>query len=227
MPRSSLEQKNVLIVPLSLFIRFNKKIASEKFANLFGKFFDEIFSCDEELKDHEKFREHLIEKILRSQLVTDFNLGKKTKQEFISELLDFLKLSNDKTTAIEAAWNSLLEFDPTSNEAFDALIKLTHQGKSIYFIGNTNELHAKKILNLFACFPFKPRQFVFLKNLPQSVLAVPLAVNQVSESGRDGNGLALQRDTLFFCLSYVYKTFLEQPQDYLTLLNPIQACSWI
>ena len=72
-----LEQKNVLIVPLSLFIKFNKKIAAEKFANLFGKFFDDLFSCDEEIEEHEKFCEALLQKILASQIVADFNLGKK------------------------------------------------------------------------------------------------------------------------------------------------------
>ena len=36
MPRTILKPKKVLIVPLSLFIIFNKDVAGEKFANLHG-----------------------------------------------------------------------------------------------------------------------------------------------------------------------------------------------
>ena len=134
----SLEQKNVLIVPLSLFIRFNKKMAGEKFANLFGKFLHDMYSCDEEMQAHEKFSEDLLQKILTSQIVADFNLGKKNKHEFIAELLNFLSLPSHKSNNIETAWNSLIKFDQESHEVFTALIKLTLQGKSIYFIGDTN-----------------------------------------------------------------------------------------
>lgn len=139
----SFEKKNVLIVPLSLFIRFNKRMAGEQFANLFEKYFDELFNCDEEIQEHEKFCEDLLQKILISPIVADFNLGKITKNEFINELLCYLNLPSNKSKAIEGAWNSLLMFDQKAVKAFDALIKLTHQGKSIYFIADTNVLHAE------------------------------------------------------------------------------------
>lgn len=214
----SLEQKNVLIVPLSLFIKFNKKIAAEKFANLFGKFFDELFSCDEEIEEHKKFCEALLEKILASQIVADFNLGKKTNHEFTSELLSFLNLSNHKLTdieaAIEAAWNSLIDLDRQSSEVLYTLIQLTHQGKSIYFIGDTNELHAQKILELLAGFQYN--KLSFLENLPEKVQALPVAVSQVSNSelGDDATRIGM----IYFCLSYTYKTLIEQPQNVLTKL---------
>lgn len=75
----SLQQKNSFIIPLASFIRFNKKIAGERLANLFGKYFDELLDTEEELEEHEKFCEKLLEKILCSQIVADFNLGKKDK----------------------------------------------------------------------------------------------------------------------------------------------------
>jgi hypothetical protein len=213
----SLEEKNVLIVPLSLFIQFNKKMAGEKFANLFGKFFDDMFSCDEEMDAHNKFCENLLQKILTSQIVADFNLGKKTKPEFISELVNFLSLpSNEsKDIEIEAAWNSLIQFDPESSETYYALIKLTLQGKSIYFVGNTNELHAEKILNLFAGYPYN--KLSFLENLPNPLQALPLAISQVADSELDGD-VAPQIGTIYFCLSYAYKSLIEQPQGLLTQL---------
>ncbi len=209
-----LEQKNVLIVPLSLFIKFNKKIAEEKFANLFGKFFDELFSCDEEIEEHEKFCEALLEKILASQIVADFNLGKKTKHEFTSELLSFINLPNHKLTDIEAAWNSLIDLDRQSSEVLYTLIQLTHQGKSIYFIGDTNELHAQKILELLAGFQYN--KLSFLENLPEKLLALPIGISQVSDSELNSNGLAPQIGTIYFCLSYAYETLIEQPQNFFT-----------
>ncbi len=36
------QQKNILIIPLASFIRFNKKIAGERLANLYGQSFDEL-----------------------------------------------------------------------------------------------------------------------------------------------------------------------------------------
>ncbi|WP_342220769.1 hypothetical protein [Rickettsiella endosymbiont of Miltochrista miniata] len=210
----SLEQKNVLIVPLSLFIRFNKKMAGEQFANLFGKFFDDMFSCDEEMQAHENFCENLLQKILTSQIVADFNLGKKTQRAFIAELLSFLNLPSDKSIDIKNAWNSLMEFDRESSNAFDALIHLTQQGKSIYFIGETNELHAKKILDLFKSYPYN--KLSFLENLPEKVQALPVAVSQVSNSELGDD--AMRIGTIYFCLSYAYKTLIEHPQNVLTKL---------
>jgi len=218
-----LGQKNVLIIPLSSFICFNKKMAGEKLANLFGKSVDDRFSCDEEIQDYEKFCGNLLQKILTSQIAADFNLGKKTKHEFISELLSFLSLPSNKSSAIEAAWNALIEFDRESSEAFNALIKLTLQGKSIYFIGNTNELHAKKILDLFAGYPHD--KLSFWENLPEEVHASPLAVSQVSYAELGDDDLAAQMGTIYFCLSYAYKTLLEQPQSFLTRLFTAKSAS--
>jgi hypothetical protein len=210
-----LEQKNILIVPLSLFIRFNRIIAGEQFANLFGKSFDDIF-LDEEVAAHEKFCEGTLQKILTSQIVADFNLGKKNKHEFISELLIFLNLPSNKSTEIETAWNSLIELNRESTEKLYTLIKLTHQGKAIYFIGNTNELHAEKILNLFSGYP--SRKLSFLENLPNPIQALPLAISRIADSELDGDSLTPQIGTLYFCLSYAYKTLVEQPQGLLTKL---------
>lgn len=206
----SLEQKEILIVPLSLFVQFNTKIAREKFANLSGKFFEDLFSCDEELEDHNQFCENLLQKILTSQIVADFNLGKKTKHEFITELLSFLNLPSNKSSDIEAAWNSLIEFNRESIEAFYALIKLTDQGKSIYFIGNTNELHAEKILKIFSNYSYK--KLSFLQNLPNPTQVLPIVIS--SELAND----SFISGKIYFCLSYTYKTLIEQPQDWLTTL---------
>lgn len=215
---NSLEKKNVLIVPLSLFIHFNRIMAGEQFANLFGKSFDDMFSCDEEVKEHNKFCEDLLQKILTSQIVANFNLGKKTKHEFIAELLSFLNLPSHQATKIEAAWNSLIEFDRESSATFYNLIKLTHQGKSIYFIGNANELHAAKILKIFADYPYN--KLSFLENLAHPPQALPVAISQISDSELADDGLASQTETgtIYFCLSYVYKNLIEQPQDLLTKL---------
>ncbi|MGC1854017.1 MAG: hypothetical protein WA659_01385 [Candidatus Aquirickettsiella sp.] len=213
----SLEKKNILIVPLSLFICFNKKLAAEKFANLFGKFFDDMFSCDEAMKEHEKFSEGWLQKILTSKIVADFNLGKKTKHEFIAELLSFLGLPSSKSTDIEVAWNSLIEFDRESREAFYALIKLTLQGKSIYFIGDTNELHAKKILDLFKDPPPLLNKLSFLENLPENVQALPFPISRVSDWAL-GSDDSTQIGMIYFCLSYAYKILIEQPQNVLTRL---------
>lgn len=215
-----LEQKNSLIVPLSLFINFNKIMAGEQFANLFGKFFDDMFSCDEEIKDHTKYCEDLLKKILISQIVADFNLGEKTKDEFISELLNFLdnlpnnKLINTKAAAIETAWNSLITLNRESIAAFYALIKLTHQGKSIYFIANTNELHAAKILELFE--NYSSQKLSFLQNLPNSLPASPIPISQVHDLGVGSDGLGMPIGTVYFCLSCAYKTLVEQPHCCLT-----------
>lgn len=207
MPPTLLEQKNVLIVPLSLFIQFNTKIAREKFANLSGKFFEDMFSCDEEIEDHSRFCENLLQKILTSQIVADFNLGKKTKHEFITELLGFLNLSSNKSFDIEAAWNSLITLNQESIEALCALIKLTDEGKSIYFIGNTNELHAEKILRLFANYPY--HKLSFLQNLPNPTQALPITVSQSSDSAL--TDLASQIGKIYFCLSYAYKNLIDPP----------------
>ncbi|MCH9636372.1 hypothetical protein [Rickettsiella endosymbiont of Litargus connexus] len=217
MPRTILKPKKVLIVPLSLFIIFNKDVAGEKFANLHGKFLDDLFSCEEIIKEHEEFSKKLLQKILQSQVVSDFNLGKKTKDEFISELLNLLGLSRDKSTDLVAAWNSLIELDQKSSEAFNALIKLTHQGKSIYFIGDTNALHAEKILTIFRNFRFNHVYLEFLENLPDELPALPLAVSRISDSAAD-NVLTQQHGTVYFCLSYAYKILLKQSQSFLTQL---------
>lgn len=214
----SLEQKKILIVPLSSFIRFNKNIAGEQFANLFGKSLDDLFSCEEEIQDYAKFCENLLHKILTSKIVADFNLGKKTTQEFISELLSFLKLPNSKSSNLEKAWNSLIEFNRETIDAFDALIKLTHQGKSIYFIGNTNKLHAKKVLDIFRNFSFKQIYLEFLENLPEEMHASPQAVSQLADPELAGNVLSQSHGSVYFCLSYVYNTLIEQPKDILTKL---------
>ncbi|WP_342146571.1 hypothetical protein [Rickettsiella endosymbiont of Aleochara curtula] len=211
-----LEQKNILIVPLSAFIVFNKGIAGEKFANLSGKFFDEMFSCDEEIKEHEEFSKKITEKILSSKLVADFNLGKKTKQEFILELLRFLKLPSEKAAEAKVAWNALLNFDKKLTSVFEALLNLTQQGTSIYFIGNTNELHAEKILDLFALNAISTLSFS--DKLSGPALALPLAISQSSSSGLNCPGSASQCGTVYFCLSYAYKTLLEQPRGLLTKL---------
>lgn len=211
-----LEQKNVLIVPLSAFIVFNKRVAGEKFANLSGKFFDEMFSCDEEIKEHEEFSKKMTEKILSSKLVADFNLGKKTKQEFILELLRFLKLPSEKAAETKVAWNALLNFDKKLTRVFEALLNLTQQGTSIYFIGNTNELHAEKILDLFALNAISTLSFS--DKLPGPALALPLAISQSSSSGLNCPVAASQCGTVYFCLSYAYKTLLEQPRGLLTKL---------
>lgn len=212
----SLEKKNILIVPLSAFIVFNKRVAGEKFANLSGKFFDEMFSCDEEIKEHEEFSEKMTEKILSSKLVADFNLGKKTKQEFILELLRFLKLPSEKAAEAKAAWNALLNFDEKLTCVFEALLNLTQQGTSIYFIGNTNELHAEKILDLFALNAISTLSFS--DKLSGPALALPLAISQSSSSGLNSPVSASQCGTVYFCLSYAYKTLLEQPRGLLTKL---------
>ncbi|TKW76884.1 MAG: hypothetical protein DI543_18615 [Bradyrhizobium icense] len=192
-------------------------MAGEKFANLLGKFLDDLFSCEEIIKEHEEFSKKLLQKILQSQVVSDFNLGKKTKDEFISELLNLLGLSRDKSTDLVAAWNSLIELDQKSSEAFNALIKLTHQGKSIYFIGDTNALHAEKILTIFRNFRFNHVYLEFLENLPDELPALPLAVSRISDSAAD-NVLTQQHGTVYFCLSYAYKILLKQSQSFLTQL---------
>lgn len=213
-----IEQKKILIVPLSSFIRFNKKISREQFANLFGKSVDDIFSCDKEIKDHEIFCKNLLHKILTSKIVADFNLGKKTTQEFIAELLDFLKLPASQSSHLKTAWNSLLEFDRETMDSFYELIKLTHQGKSIYFIGDTNELHAKKVLAIFRNFSFKQIYLEFLENLPEEMPASPFAVSQLADPELAGNVLSQSHGNVYFCLSYVYNTLIEQPKDILSKL---------
>lgn len=204
----SFQQKNILIIPLANFIRFNKKIAGERLANLHGQFFDELLDSEERLEEHEEFCEKLLKKMLFSQIVADFNLGKKGKQEFISEALSLLKLPCDKAEDFESAWNSLLEFEIKSIDVFQALIKLAKQGKSIYLIGRANELHAQKILDLFKKYSYKESSL--LENLPEPVGALPLAITETSQSPSIGN--------IYLCLSYFYHTLVEQPIGFLTKL---------
>lgn len=213
-----IEQKKILIVPLSSFIRFNKKISGEQFANLFGNSLDDIFSCDEEIQDHEKFCENLLHKILTSKIVADFNLGKKTTQEFIAELLNFLKLPASQSSPLQTAWNSLLEFDKETADTFYELIKLTHQGKSIYFIGDTNELHAKKVLDIFRKFSFNQIYLKFLENLPETIPTEPFTVSQLADSELASNVLTQSHGKVYFCFSYMYNTLIEQPKDILSRL---------
>lgn len=175
-----------------------------------------MFSCDEEIKEHEEFSKKITEKILSSKLVADFNLGKKTKQEFILELLRFLKLPSEKAAEAKVAWNALLNFDKKLTSVFEALLNLTQQGTSIYFIGNTNELHAEKILDLFALNAISTLSFS--DKLSGPALALPLAISQSSSSGLNCPGSASQCGTVYFCLSYAYKTLLEQPRGLLTKL---------
>lgn len=214
----SIEQKKFLIVPLSSFIRFNKHIAGAQLANLFGKSFDDLFSCEEEMQEYEKFCKNLLHKILTSKIVADFNLGKKTTQEFTAELLSFLKLPDSKSSHLETAWNSLIEFDGETEDTFYELIKLTLQGISIYFIGDTNELHAKKVLAIFRNFSFKQIYLEFLENLPEAMPASPFAVSQLADPKLAGNVLSQSHGSVYFCLSYVYNTLIEQPKDILTKL---------
>ena len=187
-----LKSKNVLIVPLTLFIKYNEKNAAEKFALLF--------------KNSQQFNEKSLQKILNSPLVTDFKLGKRNKAEFISKLAILLRLPTYTMTEVEDAWNSLIELDTDFNAAFDALIKLTYQGKSIYFIGNTNELHAKKILDLFSSFPFTTLSF--LENLPDPMSTLPFSISRVTDTHLSNHNLV---GSVYFCLSHAYKILLEQP----------------
>ncbi len=204
----SFQQKNILIIPLASFIRFNKRIAGERMANLYGHSFDELLDSEERLEEHEKFCEKLLKKILFSQIVADFNLGKKGKKEFISEALSLLKLTSDKAADFQLAWNSLLEFDKASLDVFQALIKLAEQGKSIYLIGNTNELHAQKVLNLLKIHAYQEN--LLIKKLPEPASALPLAITATTQSPSIGN--------LYLCLSYFYHTLVEQPSGLLTKL---------
>lgn len=220
----SFQQKNSLIIPLSTFIRFNKKIAGERLANLFGQYFDDLLACEEELQEHEKFCEKLLQKLLFSKIVADFNLGKKSKQEFITEALSFFKLSGDKATEFESAWNSLLEFNKELIDVFQELIKLTEQGKSIYFIGNTNELHAQKVLDLFKNHSYEA--LLLLENLPESASAMPLVISQSYPSNPNNHALTPSNGNIYLCLSYFYHTLVEQPSGTLTkLFTPFQATS--
>lgn len=212
----SFQKKNSLIVPLALFIRFNKKKAGEKLANLFGEYLDELFASEEELQAHEKFCNKLVTKILTSKIVADFNLGKKSKQEFISEALSFLNLPNNKAMDFEFAWNSLLELDKEALDVLNYLIKLTEENKSIYFIGNTNELHAEKILEIFAF--HSSEKLAFLDSLPNPAAALPITISKTSEIKPDNRLLAVPVGSVYFCLSYIYKTLIEQPKDLLTKL---------
>lgn len=87
-----------------------------------------------------------------------------------------LKLTSDKAEEFESAWNSLLEFDIELFDVFQELIKLTEQGKTIYWIGNTNELHAQKVLNIFKNYSYPASSL--LENLPEPVRAMPLAITE-------------------------------------------------
>lgn len=214
----SIEQKKILIIPLSSFIRFNKQMAGAQLANLFGKSLDDIFSCDEEIQEYEKFCKNLLDKILTSKIVADFNLGKKNTQEFIAEVLSFLKLPASKSSPLKTAWNSLLEFDRETVDTFYELIKLTHQGKSIYFIGDTNELHAKKVLDIFRNFSFKQIYLKFLENLPEEMPVTPFAVSQLADPELANNVLSQSHGKVYFCLSYMCNTLIEQPKDFLSKL---------
>ncbi len=122
--------------------------------------------------------------------------------------MSLLKLTRDKAEDFETAWNSLLEFDKESLNVFQALIKLTEQGKSIYLIGKTNELHAQKVLDLFKKHSYQEGSL--LENLPEPVDALPLAITETSQSPSIGN--------LYLCLSYFYHTLVEQPSGFLTKL---------
>ncbi|MFZ0219660.1 MAG: hypothetical protein WAL30_05595 [Candidatus Aquirickettsiella sp.] len=221
-----LEQKSVLIVPLSSFIVFNKLKAGEKFAYLLGKITDDLLSSPEEIKAQEQFNEKLMQKILTSELVTNFNLGKITKDKFISGLLNFLDLPNNKADDARSAWNSLIDVDQESKIILEALIKLIPQGKSIYFIGNTDELHARKILDLFACFPFQHLTLRFLEDLPAHTRALPLGICQIPRAELARDALIPEAGKVYFCLSYAYKTMLEKPQSLLTkLFQPFKQTS--
>ncbi|WP_171910134.1 hypothetical protein, partial [Rickettsiella grylli] len=121
---------------------------------------------------------------------------------------------------IKSAWNSLIEFNSTSSELFNTLIKLVHQGKSIYFFGNTNALHAQKILFNFIIFPFNQVYVQFLEKLPQNIPAEPLAISTLFDPIAD-HVLAQNHGTIYLCLSYFYETFIESPQNLITtLFNP-------
>lgn len=211
----SFQQKNIFIIPLAHFIQFNKKIAGERLANLHGKSFNELLDSEEQLEEHEEFCEKLLNKMLFSQLVADFNLGNKSKQAFISEALSLLKLPSDKAEDFESAWNSLLEFDIKSLDVFQTLIKLTEQGKSIYLIGKANELHAQRILDLFKKNYYQENSL--LENLPEPMDALPLAIMETPPSPSHGN--------LYLCLSYFYHTLLEEPAGFLTKLFIPQSYS--
>lgn len=209
-----LESKNTLIVPLTLFIENNFKSAAEKFATIFGSNRDELLSTPEDRvnqeyfkKQHQQFNEKSMQKVFNSQFVADFNLGKKRKTEFISELLSLFKLPCKNSMDVEEAWNALIEFNLESSLVFDILIKLIYQGKSIYFIGDTNELHAKKILDLFSLFPFS--NLSFLEDLPDPTIpALPFVINQVSQTELVGDERTPSVGSLYFCLSYAYKTLM-------------------
>lgn len=212
-----LESKNTLIVPLSLFIKINEKNATEKLLTLFGAMVTAHPSNPKENKNlayfkkqQQEFNENSVKKILNSQLVTDFNLGNKNKSEFISELLSSLKLPHNHFSDVEEAWDSLIEFDLQSSAVFEALIKLTYQGKSIYFIGDTNELHAKKSLEFFSLFPFN--KLSFLENLPEAN-ALPFVI---SHSRPTPDALTSPKGRVYFCLSYTYKTLLTPPPSLLS-----------
>jgi hypothetical protein len=215
----NLLESNVLIVPLSLFIKNNEKNTLEKFKTIFRSMTDHLFSNPEESVNHayfkkqlQQFNEKSLKKILNSSLVTDFNLGKKNKDQFILELSSALKLhpSDSRKVMLEEAWNSLIEFDHELDSVFDSLIKLTYQGKSIYFIEETNELHAQKSLEIFSLFPF--HNLSFLENLPNPT-ASPLLISYLDSTH---DTLTSPKGSVYFCLSYAYQTFLTPSSNFLS-----------
>lgn len=218
MPNILLKQKNVFIVPLSLFIKFNKHPRIS---------IDDLLNIDEEKEVLKNFSTQL-QAILQSQLVADFNLGKYTSHQFLIELLKFIGLAKNLNESnperieilknvIKSAWNSLIEFNSKSSELFNTLIKLIHQGKSIYFVGNTNALHAQKILFNFIIFPFNQVYVQFLEKLPQNIPAEPLAISTLSDTIAD-HVLAQNHGTIYLCLSYFYEALIKSPQNLITTL---------
>ena len=216
-------QKNILILPLALFIQFNKKKAGERLGNLLGHSLDDLFAGAKELHDHEKICQKQLNNLLQSQIVADFNLGKKNKQEFISEALSFFKLSNDKTLDFESAWDSLIEFDVELHDVFEELMKLIEQGLSIYFIGDTNALHAQKVLDLFKQNGYKKLSLV--ENLTEPVGAFPLAITATSEASANANLTTSSIGSVYLCLSYFYQSLVEQSSCILTKLFTLQSTS--
>jgi|GEM_PF-2775763 hypothetical protein len=107
--------------------------------------------------------------------------------------------------------NSLINFDDKSHRAFAALLNLTQRGISIY-IDDTNELHAEKILALFSSNTID--NLSFLADLPHPISALPQAVAvSYTYIKLSRHLLTLPIGTVYFCLSYAYKTLLEQPRS--------------
>lgn len=101
--------------------------------------------------------EKLYTQFSQTNLFDDYETGKISTQHFLNKLLTELP-QGTSPNQIVSAWNAMILDIPQSR--IDLLLKLRAQGKKVYMLSNTNEIHYQKVERIWkASFDTQPSDY--------------------------------------------------------------------